>query len=120
MLPLSAKAERRLYPRQRVRVAVAWCNRTNAIMAGEICDVSVRGVFLVSTTALPDDVGVGDHAKVTVRTTYGQETLVGMVRWRGYHPAHEAIGCGIQLDEPSRATLQKLFPALGPPATGHA
>lgn len=108
-------AERRLFPRHRVRVAVSWSNRAHDTMAGEICDVSLRGVFLVSTTALPDDVGVGDHAKVTVRTAYGQETLVGMVRWRGYHPTHEAIGCGIQLDEASRILLCKLFPALREP-----
>ncbi len=89
-------------------------------MAGEICDVSARGVFVVSTTALPDDVGAGDYAQVTVRTTYGQETLSGMVRWRGFHPAHEAIGCGIQLDEPSRAILQKLFPSLREPVAKRA
>lgn len=82
-------------------------------MAGEICDVSARGLFLVSRTALPDDVGIADRASVTVRTTYGEETLVGVVRWRGYHPSHEAIGCGIELDKPSQAVLLRLFPVLG-------
>jgi hypothetical protein len=82
-------------------------------MLGEICDVSARGLFLVSRTALPDDVGVGDYTRITVRTNYGEADLVGMVRWRGYHPAHEAIGCGIQLDEPSRAEILRLFPELG-------
>jgi hypothetical protein len=116
MEPVRGKPERRLFPRYRVRVAVSWSNHAHGSMAGEICDVSACGLFLVSTTALPDEVGVGDYAKVTVRTAHGEETLVGMVRWRGYHPAHEAIGCGIQLDEPSRAVLGKLFPRLREPA----
>jgi hypothetical protein len=112
MDPVRAIPERRLYPRHRVRIAVHWCNRKHDAMAGEICDVSAHGLFLVSRTALPDDVGVGDATKITVRTTYGEEILSGMVRWRGYHPLHEAIGCGVHLDEASRAAILRLFPAL--------
>jgi len=97
---------------------VLWCKRPDEVMAGEICDVSARGVFLVSSTALPDDVGGGDNTRITIRTTHGEETLVGMVRWRGYHPLYETIGCGIQLDEASRAVIGRLFPVLGAPEQG--
>jgi len=81
-------------------------------MAGEICDVSEQGVFLISRTSLPDDVGIGVRTRITVRTDDGERDLAGMVRWRGYHPEYEAIGCGIQLDEDSRAALARLFPEL--------
>jgi hypothetical protein len=81
-------------------------------MVGELCDVSATGVFLVSRTALPDEVGVGDYTRITVRTEHGEADLVGMVRWRGYHPAHEAIGCGIHLDEDSQKAICRLFPEL--------
>jgi hypothetical protein len=106
------EGERRVFPRHRVRVVVSWCKRVHEVMVGEICDVSAEGVFLVSRTALPDDVGVGDSTRITVRTDYGEEDLVGMVRWRGFHPLYEAIGCGIRLDEPSRAAIARLFPQL--------
>jgi hypothetical protein len=105
-------AERRVFPRHRVRVVVLWCSRGNEIMVGEICDVSANGVFLVSRTALPDDVGVGDRTRITVRTEYGEADLVGTVRWRGYHPSYEAIGCGIRLDQASETTISRLFPEL--------
>jgi hypothetical protein len=112
MYPPHALSERRRFPRHRVRVVVLWCNRKNAVMVGELCDVSASGVFLVSRTALPDEVGVGDCTRITVRTDYGEADLVGMVKWRGYHPAHEAIGCGIHLDEDSQGAICQLFPEL--------
>jgi hypothetical protein len=95
-----------------VRVAVLWRNRRQELMPGEICDVSAQGVFLVATTALPDDVGVGDLTQITLQTQSGEESLTGIVRWRGYHPLHQAIGCGIRLDEASIAVVARLFPAL--------
>ena len=81
-------------------------------MPGEICDISARGLFLVSTSAIPDDVGVGDHATIAMATSKGREVLTGVVRWHGFHPAHEAIGCGILLDEPSVQILVRLYPIL--------
>jgi hypothetical protein len=107
-----ASAERRIYPRHRVRVAVLWNGRRPEPMSGEICDVSAQGLFVVSTTAIPDEVGVGDSTQLTLSTQNGRETLHGVVRWRGYHPAHQAIGCGIQLDETSAQAILRLFPAL--------
>jgi len=112
MNPQRAESERRIYPRHRVRVAVLWRNRQQELMPGEICDVSAQGVFLVATSALPDEVGVGDLTQMTFKTQVGEEQLAGVVRWRGFHPLHQAIGCGIRLDEPSMATLARLFPAL--------
>jgi len=112
MNPQRAQSERRIYPRHRVRVAVLWRNRQQDPMAGEICDVSAQGVFVVATSALPDDVGTGDATQITLRTQLGEETLSGIVRWRGFHPLHQAIGCGIRLDEASIATVARLFPAL--------
>ncbi len=112
MKPARAMSERRVYPRHRVRVAVLWRNRPGETMPGEICDVSVNGLFLVSTTALPDDVGVGDRTQVVVRSGNREEILAGIVRWRGYHPQHGAIGCGLQLDEASVKVMARLFPAL--------
>ena len=93
-------------------MAVLWRNRQQDLMPGEICDVSAQGVFLVATSALPDEVGVGDLTQMTFKTQAGEERLAGVVRWRGFHPLHQAIGCGIRLDEPSMATLSRLFPAL--------
>ena len=112
MSPQRAQSERRIYPRHRVRVAVLWRNRQQELMPGEICDVSAQGIFVVSTTALPDDVGTGDLTQITMQTQLGDETLTGIVRWRGYHPLHQAIGCGIRLDEASMAVVARLFPAL--------
>jgi hypothetical protein len=107
-----ASAERRIYPRHRVRVAMLWKGRRPEPMSGEICDVSAQGLFVVSTTAIPDEVGVGDSTQITVSTESGRETLSGVVRWRGYHPAHQAIGCGIQLDKASAGVIVRLFPAV--------
>jgi hypothetical protein len=115
MIPKRPGPERRRFPRQRVRVAVFWYKCPDQVMAGELCDVSACGVFLVSLSALPEDVGVGDTARITLRTSQGEETLIGTVRWRGYHPAYEAIGCGILLDEASRAVICRLFPTVRPP-----
>ena len=81
-------------------------------MPGEICDLSAQGVFVVATGALPDDVGAGDGMQITLPTRLGEETLTGIVRWRGYHPVHQAIGCGIQIDQASMAVLARLFPVL--------
>jgi hypothetical protein len=112
MPSLRTQAERRIYPRHRVRVGVLWLDRQQAPMTGEICDVTAHGVFLVATSALPDDVRAGDLTRITVPTGLGNENLAGIVRWRGYHPKHESIGCGIQLDEDSLAVVAKLFPSL--------
>jgi hypothetical protein len=109
--------ERRYYPRRRVRVAVQWGNRFHESMRGEICDISAHGLFLVSATALPDDVGIGEGAQITVRTLTGEETLTGIVRWRGYHPLHDAIGCGVQLDDASAEVIARLFPVLQNPGS---
>jgi hypothetical protein len=98
-----------------VRVAVLWWNREEDLMPGEICDVSAQGVFVVATSALPDDIGVGAPTQITLKTQSGEETLSGIVRWRGFHPVHQAIGCGIQLDPASQAILPRLFPALREP-----
>lgn len=111
-MPGRATAERRIYPRHRVHVAVMWNNRDAKPMRGEICDVSAQGVFIVSATALPDDIGVGDASQITIATKSGDEVISGIVRWRGYHPAHQAIGCGIKLDEPSMEVIVRLFPVL--------
>jgi hypothetical protein len=115
MMPLPAQPERRIYPRHRVRVAVLWRDCQQDLMPGEICDVSAQGVFVVATSALPDDIGVGALTQITLKTQLGEETLTGMVRWRGFHPVHQAIGCGIQLDQPSQAIVARLFPALREP-----
>ena len=112
---MRAQSERRIYPRHRVRVAVLWWNREEDLMPGEICDVSAQGVFVVATSALPDDIGVGAPTRITLKTQSGEETLSGIVRWRGFHPVHQAIGCGIQLDPASQAILPRLFPALREP-----
>jgi hypothetical protein len=112
MSPLRSGSDRRAFPRHRVRVLVQWSKRSADVMAGEICDVSLQGVFLVSRTALPDDVGVGVRTRITVRTDAGEDDLLGTVKWRGYHPSYEAIGCGILIDEASRPALIKLFPVL--------
>jgi hypothetical protein len=111
-MPGRASSERRIYPRHRVRVAVLWRNRQPESMAGEICDVSAQGLFVVSTTAIPDEVSVGDSTEIAIPTKHGEEVLRGIVRWRGFHPAHQAIGCGIQLDEPSSQTIVRRFPIL--------
>ena len=111
-MPARATAERRIYPRHRVRVAVLWCNRRLEPMPGEICDVSAQGFFIVSTSALPDAVGVGDTTQITLSTETGQEVLAGIVRWRGFHPMHQAIGCGIQLDEAGAQAVVRLFPQV--------
>lgn len=108
--------ERRIYPRHRVRVAVIWRNRDNVPMPGEICDVSAHGLFLVSTSALPDDVGVGDATEISIVCEGQPRLLTGIVRWRGFHPSHQAIGCGIQLDDESAELMATVFPAvLAPP-----
>jgi len=112
MALIRAEGDRRLFPRHRVSVVVTWCKRDQDLMLGELCDLSAQGVFLLSRTALPDDVGVGDRTQISVRTAYAEEDLVGTVRWRGYHPTHHAIGCGIQLDESSRSAILRLFPEL--------
>ena len=93
-------------------MAVLWRNRQQDLMPGEICDVSAQGIFVVATSALPDEVCAGDLTQITMPTKQGEETLSGIVRWRGYHPLHQAIGCGIRLDEASMATVARLFPAL--------
>jgi hypothetical protein len=54
--------------------------------------------------------------QLEVRTDIGEGTLSGMVRWRGYHQAYGAIGCGIHLDEASRVVAKRLFPILRQPA----
>jgi PilZ domain len=107
-----AQSERRIYPRHRVRVAVVWRTRGEEPIAAEICDLSAQGMFIVATSALPDDVGTGDATEISIATSSGRTTLTGIVRWRGYHPLHQAIGCGVLLDEPSAHELKRLFPGL--------
>jgi hypothetical protein len=109
---LRAQSERRIFPRHRVRVAVVWRMRADSPVAAEICDLSSQGMFVVATSALPDDVGTGDPTQIALTTAAGSATLTGIVRWRGFHPLHQAIGCGILLDEASAATLKRLFPHL--------
>jgi hypothetical protein len=111
-MPARATDERRIYPRHRVRVAVLWQNRQLEAMPGEICDLSAQGLFLVSTSAIPDEVGVGDSTELTIPTDNGQEVLRGVVRWRGFHPTHQAIGCGVLLDAASAQIIVRLFPVL--------
>ena len=111
-MPGRATAERRIYPRHRDKVAVEWGKRQLESMPGEICDVSAQGVFIVSRSALPDNVGIGDTTQITLSTISGPVVLSGIVRWRGFHPNHQAIGCGIQLDEASAQTIARLFPSI--------
>ncbi len=98
-----------------MRAAVLWQNRRPEPMPGEICDVSAQGLFIVSTSAIPDDVGVGDAVKITLRMQNQDYVLSGVVRWRGFHPTHQAIGCGIQLDEAGAEAVVRLFPVLQVP-----
>ena len=86
--------------------------RQDSPVSAEICDLSSQGMFVVATSALPDDVGTGDATQMVLTTAAGSATLTGIVRWRGFHPLHQSIGCGILLDEASAATLKRLFPHL--------
>ncbi|MEY4581799.1 MAG: hypothetical protein RL701_6502, partial [Pseudomonadota bacterium] len=79
-------------------------------------DVSPEGLFLVPDTALSSQVSIGDPVWVVVPGPSGaHETLTGIVRWHGFHPAHKAPGCGILLDPPSLAIIARLFPDLPEP-----
>ena len=108
-------ALKRNHPRSRVLVLVRWHNRREEGVAAELCDVSAEGVFLVPTGALPDQVDVGDPVWVVVPAADGEKTLTGIVRWRGFHPSHELIGCGIKLDPSSHDVVRSLFPFVRSP-----
>jgi hypothetical protein len=105
-------AARRSHPRSRVLVLVRWHNRREEGVSAELCDVSAEGVFLVPTGALPDEVDVGDPIWIVVPAAAGEKTLTGTVRWRGFHPLHELIGCGIKLDPSSHEIIRGLFPVI--------
>ena len=107
--PTGAK---RSHPRSRVLVLVRWHNRREEGVSAELCDVSAEGVFLVPTGALPDQVDVGDPVWIVVPAADGEKTLTGIVRWRGFHPSHELIGCGIKLDPSSHEIVRGLFPVI--------
>jgi hypothetical protein len=104
---------KRSYPRSRVLVFVRWHNRREEGVSAELCDVSAEGVFLVPAGALPDQVDVGDPVWIIVPVAEGEKTLTGVVRWRGFHPSHELIGCGIKLDPGSYEIVRGLFPIVG-------
>jgi len=107
---------KRQHPRSRVLVVVRWHNRQEESVPAELCDVSAEGVFLVPTGPLPDNVSSGDPVWISVHTTAGDEVLSGTIRWRGFHPSHEATGCGIQLDPRSLGIVERIFPILRKPA----
>ena len=106
----------RIHRRSRVLVLVRWHNRREERAAAEICDVSAQGLFLVPEGPLPDEVKAGDLVWVVVPVADGgEETLTGTVRWRGFHPSHKNLGCGIQLDPASIEIIQRLFPIVQEP-----
>ncbi|MGD0838223.1 MAG: PilZ domain-containing protein [Polyangia bacterium] len=113
-------SERRVYPRYRLRAAVLWRNRHHETMPAEICDISAQGLFIVSTSALPDEVGVGDNTEISLLLQGRAQILTGMVRWRGFHPVHQAIGCGVMLDQASAAVMTKLIADLRATRPGEA
>jgi PilZ domain len=110
-IPSSKPAQRR-HPRTNVHVTVRWFNRAEEAVEAEILDVSAEGVFVVSADPLPDAVGPGDTVWVCVPSAAGSVTLTGTVRWRGYHPGHQLLGCGIQLEGRSLELIRKLVPSL--------
>ena len=108
----SAKPAQRRHPRTNVHVTVRWFNRAEEAVEAEILDASAEGVFVVSADPLPDAVGPGDTVWVSVPSAGGSVTLTGTVRWRGYHPGHQLLGCGVQLEGQSVDMVRKLFPVL--------
>ena len=92
--PSSIPAQRR-HPRTRVHVSVRWFNRAEEEVEAEILDMSEEGVFVVSADPLPDAVGAGDTVWISVPSSGGSVTLTGSVRWRGFHPGHQVLGCGV-------------------------
>jgi hypothetical protein len=91
---------------------VRWFNRAEEAAEAEILDVSSEGLFVVSVETLPDAVSPDDIVWISVPSAGGSVTLTGTVRWRGFHPGHHVLGCGIHLEPSSLETLHKLLPAL--------
>ena len=91
---------------------VRWFNRAEEAAEAQILDVSSEGLFVVSVDPLPDAISPDDVVWISVPSAAGSVTLTGTVRWRGFHPGHHVLGCGIHLDASSLETLQKLLPAL--------
>lgn len=99
-------------PRSRVEVVVRWYSRQSDAVPAELCDVSADGAFLVPTGPFPERVSAGDPVWISITTSSSVETLSGTVRWRGFHPGHDAVGMGIKLDPASSAAIVKIFPVL--------
>lgn len=89
-----------------------WHNRREESVGAKIHDISAEGLFLVPEHDLPDSVRAGDAVWVVVSSEGKDETLAGTIRWRGFHPSHHVIGCGIQLDGNSLQLVEKLFPVV--------
>jgi hypothetical protein len=94
-----------------VQVLVHWHNRYEEGVAAEIYDVSAEGLFVVSAHPLPEAVVAGDVVWVVVPGSAGEEVLTGTVRWRGFHPTHNVLGVGIELDQQGYTQVQRLFPS---------
>ena len=109
--PSSLPTQRR-HPRTNVHVTVRWFNRAEEAAEAEILDVSAEGLFIVSVEPLPDAVGPDDVVWISVPSAGGGVTLTGTVRWRGFHPGHHVLGCGIHLEAPSLEILRRLLPSL--------
>jgi hypothetical protein len=107
--PSSIPAQRR-HPRTKVHVTVRWFNRAEEAVEAEILDMSAEGVFVVSADPLPDAVGPGDTIWISVPSAGDDVTLTGTVRWRGFHPGHQVLGCGIHLEGQSLEIIRKLLP----------
>lgn len=100
-------------PRSRVEVVVRWYSRQSEPVPAELCDVSADGAFLVPTGPFPERVSPGDPVWISITTSSSDvETLSGTIRWRGFHPGHDALGMGIKLDRTSSAAIVKIFPVL--------
>jgi hypothetical protein len=108
----SGSPSRRAHRRNAVQVRVRWHNRREESVSARIHDISAEGLFLVPEHALPDSVRAGDPVWVVVTSEGKDETLAGTIRWRGFHPAHHVIGCGIQLDGNSPEIVERLFPIV--------
>ncbi|HKU41415.1 MAG TPA: PilZ domain-containing protein [Polyangiales bacterium] len=103
---------RRRHPRSASYVTVRWHNRAEEGVAAVVYDVSAEGLFLVPEGPLPETVRAGDPVWVVVPTQQREETLTGVVRWTGYHPAHHVIGCGIRVEGPSLELIRRVFPSV--------
>lgn len=89
-----------------------WHNRREERVSAHIHDISAEGLFLVPEHTLPDSVRAGDAVWVVITADGKEETLTGTIRWRGFHPSHQLVGCGIQLDSQSVQIVERLFPVV--------